>query len=151
LGLGEVMVFLFFGLLAVLGTCYTQAGRVSWAAGAAAVAVGSYACAILVANNLRDIPTDALSQKITLAVRLGAARTRTLLGALLLLPQALAVLLGVFRPWALLAVLAAPPTLAAARAVRAGAAGAQLISVLQQISLAGLGYGALLGLGLALS
>ena len=76
LGLGEVAVFVFFGLVAVLGTQYTQALRVDWVGLALAVAMGSLSSAVLVANNLRDIPTDKESGKITLAVRLGDARTR---------------------------------------------------------------------------
>ena len=96
LGLGEVFVFVFFGLVAVLGTTYTQAGRISWAAVCAATGVGLLACAILVANNLRDIPSDTLAGKRTLAVRLGDRATRRLyaamvVGALLLvLPVAAA-------------------------------------------------------------
>ncbi|WP_029411859.1 1,4-dihydroxy-2-naphthoate octaprenyltransferase, partial [Mycobacterium avium] len=77
-GFGEVAVFVFFGLVAVLGTEYTQALRVDWVGLVLAVAVGALSSSVLVANNLRDIPTDARSGKITLAVRLGDARTRVL-------------------------------------------------------------------------
>ena len=83
LGLGEVAVFVFFGLVAVLGTQYTQALRVDWVGAALAVAIGALSSAVLVANNLRDIPTDKESGKITLAVRLGDARTRRAVPALL--------------------------------------------------------------------
>jgi 1,4-dihydroxy-2-naphthoate polyprenyltransferase len=150
-GLGEVMVFIFFGLAAVLGTCYTQAGRISTVALAAAVGVGSYACAILVANNLRDIPTDIQSRKMTLAARLGDPRTRILLGALLVAPTILGLIIGLAHPWTLLALLAVIPAWGAGKSVISGAHGRELISVLQKISLAGLSYGALLGFGLFLS
>ena len=76
-------MFVFFGLVAVLGTQYTQAGWVDWVGLALAVAVGSLSSAVLVANNLRDIPTDREAEKITLAVRLGDARTRLLYQGLL--------------------------------------------------------------------
>src|SRR6202008_5045863 len=82
-GFGEVAVFVFFGLVAVLGTQYTQALRVDWVGLGLAVSIGALSSSVLVANNLRDIPTDARSQKITLAVRLGDARTRVLYQALL--------------------------------------------------------------------
>ncbi len=78
LGLGEVMVFVFFGLVAVVGTTYVQTETWEWAALYAAVGVGALACAILVANNLRDIPTDTVAGKRTLAVVLGDRRTRLL-------------------------------------------------------------------------
>ncbi len=81
-GLGELFVFVFFGLVAVLGTTYTQALEVSLAAVPAAVAVGFLACAILVANNLRDVHTDVDSGKRTLAVRIGERRTRLLYAVL---------------------------------------------------------------------
>ena len=81
LGLGEVMVFVFFGLVAVIGTSYVQTEAWQASAAYAAVGIGALACAILVANNLRDIPTDRGSGKITLAVRLGDERTRLLLRA----------------------------------------------------------------------
>ena len=82
-GFGEVAVFVFFGLVAVLGTQYTQALRVDWVGLVLAVSIGALSSSVLVANNLRDIPTDAQSHKITLAVRLGDARTRVLYQALL--------------------------------------------------------------------
>ena len=78
LGLGEVMVFVFFGLVAVVGTTYVQTETWEWPALYAGVGVGALACAILVANNLRDIPTDTVAGKRTLAVRLGDERTRAL-------------------------------------------------------------------------
>ncbi|WP_375488822.1 1,4-dihydroxy-2-naphthoate polyprenyltransferase, partial [uncultured Mycobacterium sp.] len=82
-GFGEAAVFVFFGLVAVLGTQYTQALRVDWVGGVLAVTTGVLSSAALVANNLRDIPTDAQSGKKTLAVRLGDARTRLLYQGLL--------------------------------------------------------------------
>ncbi len=149
-GLGEVFVFVFFGLVAVLGTTYTQTGRVSTAAVAAAVAVGSLACAILVANNLRDVPTDALAGKRTLAVRLGDAATRRFYLALVVLPFLLVPVAAAARPWAYLAlgaaVLAVPP----ARAVLRGAKGLELLPVLRDTGRLELAYAALLAVGLAL-
>ena len=93
LGLGEVAVFVFFGLVAVLGTQYTQAGRVDWVGLALAAGIGSLSSAVLVANNLRDIPTDREAEKITLAVRLGDARTRLLYQGLLAVPLLMTLLL----------------------------------------------------------
>ncbi|HPY24853.1 MAG TPA: 1,4-dihydroxy-2-naphthoate polyprenyltransferase, partial [Mycobacterium sp.] len=77
-GFGEVAVFVFFGLVAVLGTQFTQASRIDWVGVVLAVATGALSSAVLVANNLRDIPTDRTAGKITLAVRLGDGRTRSL-------------------------------------------------------------------------
>src|SRR3954451_18725139 len=92
LGLGEVMVFVFFGLVAVIGTNYVQTARWQSSALFAAIGIGSIACAILVANNLRNIPTDREAGKLTFAVRLGDDRTRIFYALLLLL--ALVALIG---------------------------------------------------------
>jgi len=150
-GLGEVFVFLFFGLVAVLGTTYTQAGRLSVDAIAGAVAVGSLACAILVANNLRDVPTDAVAGKRTLAVRLGEGRTRTLYAALLVLPYLLLSVPARTTPFALLPLLTVPLAVAAVRVVRAGATGRDLVPVLGRTGQLELAYALLLAVGLGLA
>ena len=150
--LGEVSVFVFFGLVAVIGTTYVQVGRVTPGSVIAGVAIGSLACAILVANNLRDIPTDTAGGKRTLAVTLGQRRTRLLYGVLMILPYALALVLSVAgRPWSALAVLSAPVAVRAARPVVGGATGPDLVPVLRDTGLTELCYAALLALGLALS
>jgi 1,4-dihydroxy-2-naphthoate polyprenyltransferase len=149
LGLGEVMVFVFFGLVAVTGTAYVQTRHWQPAALYAAIGIGAIACAILVANNLRDIPTDRGSGKITLAVRLGDERTRILYVLLMLL--ALVALVGVALAttwWALLALVYALPAVKGARLVRAGADGPGLVPVLQLTGIAELGYGLGLLVGL---
>jgi 1,4-dihydroxy-2-naphthoate octaprenyltransferase len=148
-GLGELAVFLFFGLVAVLGTTYTQAGRVSGPALAAAVGVGALASAILVANNLRDIPTDAASGKRTLAVQLGDGRTRRLYFWLLLVPWLVLLPLLPSHPSLAWALLAVPLAWRPLRAVRARAQGLALLPVLQDTGRLDLVYGALLGLALA--
>jgi 1,4-dihydroxy-2-naphthoate polyprenyltransferase len=148
-GLGEVSVFVFFGLVAVLGTTYTQAGRVTWAVVAAATGVGLLACALLVVNNLRDIPTDARANKHTLAVRLGDRRTRHLYVLLVVGALVLVAVIATWRPWALMAlgsaVLAASPV----RTVRSGVSGGALVPVLRDTGRLQLVYGLLLAGGLA--
>lgn len=150
LGLGEVGVFLFFGLVAVLGTTYTQAGRLTWPAWVGAVAVGLIACALLMANNLRDIPTDALVGKRTLAVRLGDHRARRAYAVMVLLPVLLGVLCAFANPWALVVILLALPAGVLAFTVLVGARGIALVPVLAGTGVYELAFGVLLGLGLAL-
>ncbi|MGV0780604.1 1,4-dihydroxy-2-naphthoate polyprenyltransferase [Mycolicibacterium sp. XJ775] len=135
LGLGEVAVFIFFGLVAVLGTQYTQALRVDWVGLVAAVAMGSLSSAVLVANNLRDIPTDTESGKITLAVRLGDARTRLLYQLLVAVALVLPLVLMLATPWCAVGLLAAVPAVRGLRPVRDGSTGAQLIPVLRDTGL----------------
>ncbi|EJZ14589.1 1,4-dihydroxy-2-naphthoate polyprenyltransferase [Mycolicibacterium fortuitum] len=135
LGLGEVAVFIFFGLVAVLGTQYTQALRVDWVGLVAAVAMGALSSAVLVANNLRDIPTDSQSGKITLAVRLGDARTRLLYQLLVGVALVLPLVLILATPWCALGLLALAPAVRGLRPVRDGSTGAQLIPVLRDTGL----------------
>jgi len=149
-GLGEISVFVFFGLVGVLGTTYVQVERLTLLALAGGVASGSLACAILVTNNLRDIPTDRVVGKQTLAVRLGDARSRLLYAALLVVPFVLAVTLVAARPGALLVLLALPLAVGPLRRVRGGAVGRDLVPVLQQTGRLQLAYGVLLALGIAL-
>jgi 1,4-dihydroxy-2-naphthoate octaprenyltransferase len=134
-GLGEVAVFVFFGLVAVLGTQYTQALRVDWVGGALAVAIGALSSAVLVANNLRDIPTDTESGKITLAVRLGDPRTRLLFQALVALAFVLTLVLAAATPWCLVGLVALPLGVRAALPVRRGLGGKELIPVLRDTGL----------------
>ncbi len=136
LGLGEVAVFVFFGLVAVLGTQYTQALRIDWVGLVAAVAMGALSSAVLVANNLRDIPTDSQSGKITLAVRLGDARTRLLYQLLVAVALVAPLVLMLATPWCAVGLLAAAPAWRALRPVRDGSTGAQLIPVLRDTGLA---------------
>jgi 1,4-dihydroxy-2-naphthoate polyprenyltransferase len=151
-GLGEVSVFVFFGLVAVVGTTYVQAERVPLTSLLGGVGVGSLACAILVANNLRDIPTDRQAGKRTLAVRLGDARSRALFAGLVALAFAvLAPLVTVATAWALLALLAAPPAARALRPVLAGADGPRLVAVLRDTGLTELVYAVGLTAGLVIA
>jgi 1,4-dihydroxy-2-naphthoate octaprenyltransferase len=156
LGLGEVMVFLFFGVMATAGTAYVQAERIASAAWWSSAAMGLLAVAILVANNLRDIPTDAAAGKRTLAVRLGDRRTRTLYRECVV-AAFLVVVLGVavgwvepgtgLAPWSLLAFVA---LVVAVRplAMVGHASGRELIGVLVATGLVQVVFGALLALGL---
>jgi 1,4-dihydroxy-2-naphthoate polyprenyltransferase len=151
-GLGEVSVFLFFGLVAVVGTTFVQAGRVTASSVVSGVAIGCLACAILVANNLRDMPSDARTGKRTLAVFLGSRRTRLLYLALIATAYALAIALGVAgRAWAVLAVLSVPLAMRAARPIIRGARGVALVPVLRDTALTELAYAVLLAAGLAIT
>ena len=135
-GFGEVAVFVFFGLVAVLGTQYTQALRIDRVGVALAVGTGALSSAVLVANNLRDIPTDRVTGKMTLAVRIGDRRTRLLYQSLLAVAAVLTVALTAATPWCALGFLAAPLAWRAAAPVRAGGAGRELIPVLRDTGLA---------------
>jgi 1,4-dihydroxy-2-naphthoate polyprenyltransferase len=148
-GLGEVAVFAFFGLAAVVGTAFVQVRSLTWLAFAACIPVGLLACALLVINNLRDIPSDTAAGKRTLAVRLGDPRTRLLYTGCALVPFAAAALIAPVRPLALLTLAAIPLALPPVRAVRTGAGGPALIGALGQTGRLQLAFGALLTLGLA--
>ncbi len=150
-GLGEVFVFVFFGLVATLGTTYTQAGTLTWSSIAGAVGVGALATAILVANNLRDIPTDAGNGKRTLAVRLGEAWTRRLylgLVALSLLVVAACATVSLTALVALPAYLLVVPVV---RTLRSGAAGAALVPVLAGTGVFQLAWSLLIAVGIGVA
>ena len=154
-GLGEVAVFVFFGPVAVLGTAVTQSsgtrgGTVSALAIVGAVGVGLLTCAVLVVNNLRDIPSDTVAGKRTLAVALGDRDTRRLYVACVLLPLGLSALAGI-RSWPmLLGLLAVPPAVAVTRRVLGGADGRRLVRVLGETGLLLLVWSVTTGVGLAL-
>ena len=150
-GLGELYVFVFFGLMATLGTLYTQAKELTWVGLAGAVGVGAIASAILVANNLRDIPTDEVSGKRTLAVRLGDRGTRLLYGALVAVSLLMVVLVAFSQPFVLLALLALAVLWKPLQALRAGATGRDLVPVLAATGLFEIAYAALFAVGMALS
>ncbi|WP_456826511.1 1,4-dihydroxy-2-naphthoate polyprenyltransferase [Cellulomonas sp. P5_E12] len=150
-GLGEVGVFVFFGLVAVLGTTYTQADELSWPAWVGAVSVGMLACALLMANNLRDVPTDALVGKRTLAVRLGENRSRRVYAVLVILPVLLGGIVCAFASvWTLIVLVLLAPSVVLAVTVLLGARGRALVPVLAGTGLLELAFGVLLGVGLAL-
>ena len=150
-GLGEVSVFVFFGLVATLGTLYTQTKTLSWPGLFGAVGVGALAMALLVVNNLRDIPTDAASGKLTLAVRLGDKRTRLLWYGLVLVGLLMVGACAWWHPTALVGLLSAVLAWAPFTTIRGGAAGPALVEALVGTSRFQLAYGVLLGLGLGLS
>src|SRR6476469_1621628 len=150
-GWGEVVVFVFFGPVAVLGTLYVQTGQLTWAGVAGAVALGCISASVLVTNNLRDLPTDSASGKITLAVRLGDRPTRRLYVLLVAVPFLVSVVGAIWSPWLLLGLPAAFLAAPAARTVTGGATGMALIPVLRDTSFAMLLWAVLAGLGLALS
>ncbi|MFM7127539.1 MAG: 1,4-dihydroxy-2-naphthoate polyprenyltransferase [Actinomycetota bacterium] len=150
LGFGEVFVFVFFGLVATVGTTYVILQRLpalSWLLGSA---VGSLACALLVVNNLRDIPTDAVVGKKTLAVRLGDAATRRLYQSLMVVALLLGALGSMMNPGCIAVVAAVPFVISPLRAVRSGAAGARLVEVLGRTGRVQMVVGALLSVGLVL-
>jgi 1,4-dihydroxy-2-naphthoate polyprenyltransferase len=153
-GLGEVFVFLFFGIVAVAGSFFVQVQHLSWEAFALAVPVGLLAAAILVVNNVRDIDTDRRAGKRTLAVRLGRERTRVLYGAIVYGAYVLAPVTWVFgplKPWVMLPWLTLPVAAPVVRAVRNRTDGASLNQALAQTGMLQLAFCMLLSAGLLLS
>jgi 1,4-dihydroxy-2-naphthoate octaprenyltransferase len=153
-GLGEVFVFLFFGVVAVAGSYFVQVERLSWEAFALSVPVGLLAAAILVVNNVRDIDTDRRAGKRTLAVRLGRERTRVLYAAMLYGAFALAPVTWLFGPlaaWVLLPWLTLPLAISLVRTVRNRIDGPTLNQALARTGMLQLTFCALLSAGLLLS
>jgi 1,4-dihydroxy-2-naphthoate octaprenyltransferase len=137
-------------VVAVAGTAYVQMSALSWLGLAASVPAGLLACALLMVNNLRDIRTDTVAGKRTLAVMLGDARSRTAYVLTLLLPFGIAALLAFFRPLALVTAAALPLARMPVRSVRAGASGPALIKALGQTGRLQLAFGIAFTIGLAI-
>ncbi len=153
-GLGELFVFLFFGIVAVAGSFFVQVRHLDWEAFALAVPVGLLASAILVVNNFRDIDSDRRAGKRTLAVRLGRARTRSLYAAIVYLAYLLAPVTWIFGPmkaWMLLAWLTLPLAAQIARTVRNRTDGRSLNQALAHTGMLQLAFCMLLSAGLLLS
>ncbi len=153
-GLGELFVFLFFGIVAVAGSFFVQVRHLNWEAFALAVPVGLLAAAILVVNNTRDIETDRRAGKRTLAVRLGRGRTRTMFAVIVYLAYLLAPITWLFgptRPWVLLPWLTLPLAAGVVRVVRNRADGPSLNGALAHSGMLQLAFCVLLSAGLLLS
>ena len=129
-GLGEVFCFIFFGLVGTLGSTYVQHGSFTLVSALASLAVGSLTTALLVVNNLRDIPGDAASGKKTLAVKMGDGPTRRLYLALLAAAALATLAIVVLRPWALLAFITLAIAIRPVQTIRSGATGRALVPVL---------------------
>jgi 1,4-dihydroxy-2-naphthoate polyprenyltransferase len=153
-GLGELFVFLFFGIVAVAGSYFVQVKHLNWEAFALAVPVGLLASAILVVNNTRDIDTDRRAGKKTLAVRLGRERTRSLYAAMVYGAYLLTPVTWIFGPlmaWVLLPLLTLPAAAPVVRTVRNRAGGPSLNQALAQTGMLQLAFCMLLAAGLLLS
>jgi 1,4-dihydroxy-2-naphthoate octaprenyltransferase len=129
-GFGELSVFIFFGLVATVGSYYVQEQVINWQIIFLAIPVGAHSCAILAINNLRDLPQDALSGKRTMAVKLGDKNTRRFFVLLLATAQILAIGTSAITQLAFISTLCLPLTFLISKEVLAGAAGKELISVL---------------------
>ena len=150
MGLGEVFVFVFFGLVATVGTTFAAVETITVLSIVMGCAAGALACALLVINNLRDIPTDREVGKRTLAVRLGDRRTRWFYVALLGFAFVLVGVAALDRTWVVLALLAIPLAVAPVKLVLGGATGPALIAVLGETGRLQLVFGALATVGLVL-
>jgi 1,4-dihydroxy-2-naphthoate octaprenyltransferase len=140
-GFGEVAVFLFFGPAAVLGTLYVQTGEITGIGIGGAIAMGAFSTGVMIANSLRDIPTDVQAGKRTLATTLGDKDSRRLYVALIAIPFLITPVLGLRVPLALIGLLALPLAILGARQVVMGRKGHDLIPVLRDTGLAMLVWG----------
>ncbi|WP_124055298.1 1,4-dihydroxy-2-naphthoate polyprenyltransferase [Arcanobacterium ihumii] len=152
LGLGEIFVLVFFGYMATVGTVYTQSGTAPLLAWVIATAIGLIACALLMINNIRDIPTDLQSGKRTLAVRLGDRVARLSFVAMLVVPPVITAFIGFFTyPLLITTLLLLVVVPVMSRPVLVGARGRALIVVLRNTGFYELAYAVLITLLLVLS
>jgi 1,4-dihydroxy-2-naphthoate octaprenyltransferase len=151
-GLGEVFVFVFFGVVATVGTQYVMAEKLTSTGWVASIAVGCYACALLVVNNLRDIPGDTEAKKRTLAVKMGDARTRQFFGLLVVIAAGAIVSVGIqTQPYAMFGLVGVIATRPALNDIARGAKGRDLIPVLGAVGRAQMILAATFTIGLAIA
>jgi 1,4-dihydroxy-2-naphthoate octaprenyltransferase len=131
-GFGEVSVFIFFGLVATMGSYFAQSERITWQSLLLSIPMGALSCTILGLNNLRDRPEDELVGKRTLAVRLGDAKARKLIIALLLLSLLCSLAAAAITPWALLVLATLPLQFKLLKGINGGASGPALIPLLSK-------------------
>ena len=151
MGLGDIFVFVFFGPVATLGTTFTQVGEVSTAAVLGSISTGLIAVALLMANNVRDIPTDTEVGKRTLAVRLGDKNARLSYVVMLALSVALMLFIAPAKPWILLVLLLIPFMLTPSWIMLSGKQRKNLIPVLKQTGLLNLGFSVLFAVAMVLT
>ena len=149
-GFGELSVFIFFGLVATVGSYYIQTEQFNWQIFLLAIPVGTLSCAILAVNNLRDLPQDNLVGKRTMAVRIGEKNTRVFFMLLLVTAQVTALAAASISSLALITLICAPITYRVVRQVLNGAVGAELIEVLSKTAKLQLVMASLLAAALAI-
>ena len=149
-GFGELSVFIFFGLVATVGSYYIQTEQFNWQIFLLALPVGTLSCAILAINNLRDLPQDKLVGKRTMAVRIGEKNTRVFFMLLLVTAQVTALAASSISSLALITLICAPITYRVVRQVLNGAVGADLIDVLSKTAKLQLLMASLLAAALAI-
>ena len=147
-GFGEISVFVFFGLVATVGSFYVQTQKITLMSFIVAIPVGALSCAILAINNLRDLNQDAIAGKRTLAVRMGDVAARRAFAALLVVTHISA--LATLKPATLLTLLVAPLTFSLARQVMGGTSGASLIPLLGKTGKLQLIFSAIFAVALAI-
>ena len=147
-GLGELSVFLFFGVVATMGTYYAQTEQITLLSFIVSIPMGALSCAILAINNLRDRPKDALVGKLTVAVRIGDRNARLMYVALLALAHLAAI--ATLIPTVLLTVLALPMSIAISRQVLSGISGRELIPILGRTGKLQMVFSILLAIGLGI-
>jgi 1,4-dihydroxy-2-naphthoate octaprenyltransferase len=149
-GFGELSVFIFFGLVATVGSYYIQTVQFNWQIFLLAIPVGTLSCAILAINNLRDLPQDKLVGKRTMAVRIGEKNTRVFFMLLLVTAQVTALAAVSISSLALITLICSPITYSVVRQVLNGAVGAELIEVLSKTAKLQLLMASLLAAALAI-
>ena len=149
-GFGELSVFIFFGLVATVGSYYIQTEQFNWQIFLLSMPVGTLSCAILAVNNLRDLPQDNLVGKRTMAVRIGEKNTRVFFMLLLVTAQVTALAAASISSLALITLICAPITYRVVRQVLNGAVGAELIEVLSKTAKLQLVMASLLAAALAI-